>query len=141
MGEGATMSVFFAGVSAAASIAAGAAQQAAFNTQASAQEEEGNLKRAEAQEEAIRIEKERKEARAKVGLAFIKGGVTLQFTPLDLIEEQEREDEQEAYSIRKRGYAQQKLAFANAQVSRSRGRAALLGGIAGGASTMAQALK
>lgn len=107
----------------------------AAGEEADAQREQANIERRETEREAIRVEKERKAQRAKIAMRFIKGGVTLEGSPILLIEEQEKEDVEEIEALRKRGIAIQKLGFKRAEITESRGRAALIGGLGQAAGT------
>ncbi|MBT5303816.1 MAG: hypothetical protein HOL31_01900 [Candidatus Scalindua sp.] len=127
----------FTGVSATASAASGVSAQRAFNQEADLTREQGDLQRAEAEEEAIRLDQESKAKRKKVAMSFVKGGVTLAGTPLLLLETQAEDDEAFSGSVKKRGAAQQRLAFKKGEVLESRGRAALIGGIGQSAGTLA----
>lgn len=102
----------------------------AANREADAQREQADLQRVEAEREADRVAKVRKAQRAKVKMAFIKGGVEpLIDSPLLLFEEQKKEDVEEVAALRARGIALQRLGFQRAGIVESKGRAALIGGI------------
>lgn len=105
--------------------------------EADLQREQADIQRAESEREAIRVEKERKAQRAKIAMTFIKGGVTLEGSPLLLLEEQEKEDIEEVKALRTRGVALQRLGFRRAGITESRGRAALIGGLGQSAGTAA----
>lgn len=110
-------------------IAAGVQQRGVFEDEAALQEEQGRIVRQEAQIEAARTAKERRKFLARQKLAFIKSGVSLEGSPLLVLAETKAESQKEVDAIVRRGQAQQRLFFQKAAISRSRGRAALLGGI------------
>ena len=129
---------FLLGLAAIFSIVSGVVGLQAAGEEADAQRDQADIARAEAEREAIRVEKERKAQRAKIAMRFIKGGVTLQGSPLFLIEEQEEEDIEEVGAIRTRGFALQRLGFKRAEITEARGREALIGGLGQGAFIGAQ---
>lgn len=133
--------LIFSGISAGASIFSGISAAGAFSDEADALREQGDIQQAEAEAEALRLEKEDKAARAKTKMAFIKGGVTLAGSPFLLLDAQKTEDEKFQTSVRRRGVAQRRLARKKADISKSRGRAALIGGFGQAAATGFTAFK
>lgn len=116
-------------VSAGSTVAAGRAQQEAFDREAALQEEQGRIARREAGIEAERTATERRKFLARQKLAFIKNGVSLEGSPLLVLEETRSESQKEVDAIIKSGNAQQRLFFRKAAISRSKGRAAILGSV------------
>jgi len=125
-----------AGVSAGTQVAVGRQQQEAAGQEAVLQEEQGRILREEAQVEAERSAKEKRKFLVKQKLAFIKNGVSLEGSPLLVLEETRSESQKEIDAIIRRGSAQQRLAFQRAVITRSKGRAALLGSISGATSNI-----
>lgn len=122
--------------SAVSSIAGGVMGVRSANREAKAQREQADIARSEADREATRIERVRKAELAKNSMRFIKGGVTLQGSPLFMLETQDFLDKQEVESIRRSGYASQRLGYQRAAISQNRGRAAFVGGIGQAAGTL-----
>lgn len=123
------MAALFFALSALFSVGSGVASFRASRDEADAQRDQADIARAESAREADRIEKTRKAQRARSAMRFVKGGVTLQGSPLFLLETQEELDKKEVAAQRKRGVAIQKLGFKKAKITESRGRGALIGGI------------
>lgn len=117
-----------------AAVASGVAAKRAYDEESGLQKEQGDLQQKEADIEAIRLEREHKAQRSKVKMAFIKSGVTLEGSPLLLLEEQRKEDKKFESATRSRGVALRRLSRKKASISRKRGRSALIGGIGQGAS-------
>lgn len=110
-------------------IASGISGLKSARQEAALQVEQGNIQRVEAEEDARITTRVRKAERAKVAMAFVKSGVTLQGSPLLLIDEQEEEDTKEVDSIRSRGFALQRLERKRSEITERRGREALIGGL------------
>ena len=137
----AAKAIIAASISALASVAGGISAAQARREEADNLRDQGILANQEAQIEAARLEAENKALRKKRAMAFIKNGVTLDGSPLFLIEEQKKEDTAQSAAIRNRGFAQGRLAFKKAKVSESTGRAEFIGGIGQAAGTVALGLK
>ncbi len=123
------MPALFFALAALFSIGSGVASFRASRDEADAQREQADISRAESEREAIRIEKERKSQRARSAMRFVKGGVTLEGSPLFLLETQEELDRKEVEAERQRGASIQRLGFKKAAITEGRGRAALVGGV------------
>lgn len=132
------MALFFLALSALFSIGSGVSAVRQADDEADAQREQADLARIESEQEADRVERIRKAERAKSSMRFIKGGVTLEGSPLFLLETQEELDKKEVAAERKRGVSIQRLGFKRAKITENRGRAALVGGIGQAASTLAK---
>jgi hypothetical protein len=120
---------FLLGLSSLFSILSGFQGLRAGRDEADAQRREADLKRLEAEREADRTAKIRSAERAKRSMAYIKSGVTLDGSPLIILEAQREEDKEEVKAIRQRGLAFQRLGYRRAALSESRGRSALIGGL------------
>lgn len=118
------------------SVAGGFAARDAAKAEASALETQAHLARSEAAAEAERKAIETRKFKARQALAYLKSGVSLIGSPLLLLEETRVEGLRESEAIRKRGAAQSNLYRAQASATRNKGRAALIGGVAQGASTL-----
>ena len=129
--------IAFTAISATGSIVQGIQQNRAAKAEADLLEEQGLIQQEEAVAEAQRIANDRRKFRKKQKIAFIKNGVTLAGSPLLVLEETRRESQEEVDAIVRRGRAQAALAFQQAALTRGSGRAALLGGIFGAATSLA----
>lgn len=116
-------------ISAGFKIATGVSQSRAAESEADLQEEQGRIAQQEARVSAERSAKEKRKFLARQKLAFIKNGVSLEGSPLLVLEETLTESQKEIDAIIKRGSAQQRLAGRRAEITRARGRRALLGSI------------
>lgn len=112
-------------------VAGGVATRDAAKQEAGLQETQGRIAQAEAEETAENVGEENRKFRARQKLLFLKAGVTLEGSPLLILEETKEEGEEEVEAIRRRGEAQLELSQRQADITRSYGRAALIGGIAG----------
>jgi hypothetical protein len=142
----------FRGLSALASVFSGISaiksadkQSDALERQADAIREDANLARFEAEREADRIKKVRRAELGSSSMRFIKGGVTLQGSPLFVLKTQEELDQEEEAAVRKRGEAQRRLGFQRASVTEDRadivenqGRAAFVGSLGQAAGTLSK---
>lgn len=100
--------------------------QKASKKQASLQEQQGELARDEALQEAAQIRDESYRFKQEQMMQFVGAGVEITGTPLLLMRETEIQAEAEAKAVEKRGYASSDLANANAKITRSEGRAQLI---------------
>lgn len=73
-------------------------------------------------------------------LAFLKSGVTLEGSPLLVLEDTQRKSQEEVDAMIRRGNAQYRLGNASADITESKGRAALIGAYGTAASTGASAI-
>lgn len=112
----------------------------AASKQASLQEYQGQLAREEAEREASKTEKDAKSFRSKQMVAYLKSGVTLEGSPLLVLEDTIKQGQEEADAIRKRGYATQTLYNEEAQITRQEGKAAYISGILGATGTTAKGM-
>lgn len=98
-------------------------------------ESRGRMLKLEADTDAVRFGEEAQAFKATQKMRFLKSGVTLEGSPLEILDETTRNAEEQISAIRARGAAQQADENSNAESFRNQGRAALLGGISGAAST------
>ena len=139
MGEGSIMSKLAAALlitSAASSVFGGLSSIRSANDEAKAQRRQADLAAQESAQEAERIKRIRKAELATNSMRFIKGGVTLQGSPLFMLETQDFLDKQEVESIKRSGYASYKLGYQRAAITQNKGRAAFVGGIGQAAGTL-----
>lgn len=124
-------------VSAVSSIAGGMSKQESAKKEAYALENQALLaseeSRVEAQIHATRV---RKFAQNQKG-AYLKNGVTLDGSPLLVLDETYKFGQQEVDAIVRSGNARSQLYRDKASIARSEGRAALLGGIGSGVGSLA----
>lgn len=124
-------------VSAVSSIAGGVQKQNAARKEARALEDQAILSEQEAKAEAeIHATRVRKFA-ANQKSAFLKNGVTLEGSPLFVLEDTYKYGQDEVNSIVRSGAARATLYRQKAEIARSEGRAALIGGIGSGVSSIA----
>jgi len=128
--------IAFTVISVGAKITAGIQENNAAKAEAKLLEAQGVLTQEEAVAEANRVANDRRKFRKKQKVAFLKNGITLAGSPLLVIEETRRESQMEVDAIVRRGRAQASLAFQQAAITRGGGRAALVSGIFGAASTV-----
>ncbi len=97
--------------------------------------EQARIQQEEANEEAARLDKKNRKFLAHQSLMYVKSGVTLAGSPLDILKETRDESAKESASVRKRGKAQFQLGLKKADRLASAGRGAFIGGLFGGLST------
>lgn len=114
-------------VAAVAAIASGVMQNQAAQKQAKLIREQGDIQK----QEALRAAGQQREATRKFQerqiLAFTKNGIQIQGSPLLLLNETMTKGNEEAAAIESRGYALERLADGNAAVTKTQGKAALVG--------------
>lgn len=129
----------FAGASAGLGLLSGLFGYMAAEDAAEVSESRGRLLRMEAEADAERYAEQARGFKATQKLAYLKSGVRLEGSPLDILAETALVSSENLSAIRARGQAQQIDAEAQAGALRGQGRGALLGGVAGGISTLALA--
>jgi len=122
-------------VSAGASVAGGISADKASKKEANLLNDQAALAQSEAQAEAKRRANEVRKFHRKQALAFTKNGVTLEGSPLLVLDETLREGQEEVDAIVRQGTAQAKYYRESAAQARNKGRAALIGGIGSAASS------
>lgn len=129
----------FAGASAGIQALSGLFGYMASQEMAKVSESRGRMLLDEANADAARYKLQSDNFRADQKLSYLKSGVTLSGSPLDVLDETARQATENIHAIQSRGRAQQLDANNDADASRTQGRNALVGGIAGAASTLALA--
>lgn len=123
-------------IGALSSIASGIAQVGATREEARYQEQQARLLQAEADREARQKAREVSDFQSLQAHRYASSGITLQGTPLIVMEETRRKGQEEVDAIIARGKAQSELMRAKAKQTRSAGRNAMFGsflsGIGGG---------
>lgn len=108
-------------------VTSGITSYANSKSEAAAQESQAELIKLESDVEADRVAKANAKFKQRQKMLFIRSGISLAGSPLLILEETERESQQEVSAIRARGTAQQALGFAQAQQTKNIGRAKLVG--------------
>ncbi len=93
------------------------------------------LERQEGLEEAARLEKEHRKFLAKQSLMYLKGGVTLEGSPLLVLKETRDEKDKQVTAQERRAEALYRLGRGKAQRVSRGGRAGLIGGFMDAATT------
>lgn len=124
-------------ISAASSIMGGLSANRAAKQEAGLMEEQGGLAQEEADREAALHARDVKRFRSQQAVAFTKNGVSLAGSPLLVLEDTRATGQEEVDSIVKSGAAERTLYNQRATITRGQGRAALIGGIGQGFSTVA----
>lgn len=136
MADPATWMTIATVVSAGGSLYSGYQAQKSSAAEAALQEEQGRLADLEARRAATQTEEEARKFRDRQILAYVKSGVTLAGSPLQVLEETIRKGDEEADALRKRGSAQRNLSNQSADITRSTGRAQFISGIVGATGTV-----
>ena len=131
--------MMYAGASAGLDLLSGLFGYFASQEAAGIAESRGRMLRLEAEDEATRYAEQGRKFEARQRLAYLKNGVELSGSPLDVLAETVRTTQEDLSAIRARGRAGQAGQNHIARQTRATGRNALLSGILGGAKTMAQA--
>lgn len=123
-------------ISAASSVAGGMSKRSAAVREADALDRQANLASQEAEVEArIHATQVRKFA-ANQKSAFLKNGVTLDGSPLLVLEDTRQAGQEETNAMRRSGASKAQLLRERADMTRSEGRAALLGGLGDAGTTL-----
>lgn len=102
-------------------------QQANYDAEGAALEREGELIQQDAEIAARQKENEVKNVMADQAVAYLNSGVTLDGTPLDVIDRTRRQGYEEVTALRSRGASLADIYRRRGQITRSTGRAAILG--------------
>ncbi len=129
----------FAGASMGLSVLSGLFGYLDAQDAAAQAESRGRLLRMEAEADAERYAEQARGFKADQSVRFLKSGVTLEGSPLDILDETARVASENLSAMRSRAQAEQNDMNSQAQSFRSQGRAALIGGIANAGSTAATA--
>lgn len=134
-----SVALAFAGASTGLSLLSGLFGYMQAEDAAEISESRGRMLLDEANAEAALYAEQATSFRASQAVAYGKAGVTLEGSPLDVLEADARTAAENMAAIQARGRAQQVASAADASAARAQGRAALIGGLASGASTIASA--
>lgn len=118
-------------------VAGGMAANSAAKTEAGLMDQQAALGREESITSAENLARDRRQFLNAQKLAFLKNGVSLEGSPLLVLEDTRAYAQREVDATIKRGQAQYNLTRAQAQLTRNKGRAALIGGITDGIGTAA----
>ncbi len=129
----------YAGASAGLDLLSGLFGYFASQEAAQVAESRGRMLRMEAEDEAVRYGEQARKFEARQRVAYLKSGVELSGSPLDVLAETVRTSQEDLSAIRARGRAAQAGQSEVARQTRAAGRNALLAGILGGAGKVAQA--
>lgn len=132
-----TLAVVFTAAAAGGQIMSGYQQKKAYSQEADLQREQAQIALDEANREAQLTANDRRKFLGTQKLAFIKSGVSLEGSPLLVLEDTRKQSQDEVDSIVKRGAAQYRLGVAQSEQTRQRGRAALTSAYVGAAGTAA----
>lgn len=113
-------------------------QKRAADKQASAQKTQSIIAAQEAERAAKIQEKENKEFERKQRLQFLKSGVRLEGTPLQVLAESEMEGSQEIEALRRSGLAKSRLLSKRADITSRSGTASAVGTTAGAVGNFAK---
>lgn len=117
---------------------AGYSSMQASNREAKLQKEQANIAAQEAQSNAEVEAYNQRQALNKQKLAFIKSGVSLEGSPLDVLENTRSWGQKSVDAILKSGASQYNLGMQRAANTQASGRAAMIGGVLGSAGTAAK---
>ena len=120
-------------------LAGGFMGKQAADAEAESQQIQAGIAQDEATREAGRVAVERRKFLKRQKLAFLKNGVTLEGSPLLVLQETEEESQKEVDALVRRGSALGFLGRSRARITRRKGRAALVRGFGGAASTASRA--
>lgn len=122
-------------LSALSQLASGAASFGAGRSEAEALEAQGAIAREDARIAAIQKARDVTQFQAAQGQAYLASGVTLEGTPVIVMEETRRQGQQEVDALIKRGAAMQALYRSASRQTNKSGRGAFLEGILGAGAT------
>lgn len=122
------------GFSAGSSIFGGINANKAAKQEADLQAEQGRIAMQEAQTNATNEAYNQTQFVQKQRLAFLANGVTLEGSPSEVLKSSKNYGQQQVNAILSEGAAKYNLAQREAAITKNKGRAALLSGIAGGVS-------
>lgn len=131
--------LLFAGATAGLDVLSGLFGYLASEDAALTAESRGRMLRMEAEAEAERYGEQARGFKATQKLAFLKSGVALSGSPLDILDETTRVADENISAIRAGGAARELEQKNLASQARIGGRAALLAGITGGAAKLGMA--
>ena len=135
----AAAALLFAGATSALDLMQGLFGYLAAKEGAGIAESRGRMLRLEAEADAQRYAEQARGFRASQKVAFLKSGVELSGSPLDILDETARITQENLSAIRARGVASQQEQNDQASMARIGGRAALIAGITQGISRFGMA--
>lgn len=122
-------------VSVGSSVMGGISANASAKREAGMQQQQAQINLDESRVAAQDMTVERNKFLQVQKLAFLKSGVSLEGSPLDVLNETRTQSQKEVDATLKRGDAQYNLGMESAQITKNKGRAALIGGFGQAAST------
>jgi len=131
--EGKIMSSY---VTAGLQIIQGLEAQKATKTEGKALRNQGAVALRESEREAARLQETNEDFEQKQRLSFLKSGVKLEGTPLDVLAETQRVGAEEVTAVREAGVARAGLFRSKARVTERGGRASFLGSLASASATI-----
>lgn len=114
-----------------ASLATGASKMKAYSDEARALKSQAELVEQEAFDAAEDTRESGRRIMGEQALSYIRAGLVLEGSPLQVLEDTEMRSEESAESIVKRGRAQSSLLRKKARSSKALGNASLFGGLMG----------
>lgn len=124
-----------AAIAAGGQILGGFSERDAQKNRAGAFEDQSRLAQSEAAAQAKRRALDVRRFAANQKVAFLKNGVTLEGSPLLALEDTYSQGQEEVNAITAAGNARSDLYWREGQLAKKQGRAAMIGGITGAAST------
>ena len=116
-------------VSALSQVAGGISSMNAANQEADAQKREADLLWQESQTEAAQKARDVNAFQSKQAHSYASSGIMLQGTPIQVLEDTRSKGQQEIDAIIKRGKVAKQLAMVRSNMTRSQGRASMLGSL------------
>lgn len=113
----------------------------ATKTESKAQKGQAGIALSESEQEADRLKASNEEFEQRQRLAFLKSGVRLEGTPLQVLAETEKVGAREEESVRQAGVARAGLFFSKSRITERSGRAAFLGSLAGASQSFVKGSK
>jgi len=126
-----------AALSVGSQIYSGVSQKNAADDSASLLQEQARIEREETGAEVERRSEERNKFIARQKVAFLANGVGLAGTPLIVLEDSFNQFNTEIASVKRAGAARAGLLDREAKIKKKSGRAAMIGGVIGAGSTIA----
>ena len=127
-------------VSAASSIYSGFAGKSAYDAEGNLERQQADIAASEAQVNAKNEAFNQTQAVQNQRLAFLANGVTLEGSPALVLEESKKYGQGQVDAILRQGAAKKALGYAEADISKNKGRAALIGGFTQAAGSIAQGI-
>ena len=127
-------------VAAAGSIYSGFAGKSAYDAESNLQRQQADIAASEAQVNAKNEAFNQTQAVQNQRLAFLANGVTLEGSPALVLEESKKYGQSQVDAILRQGAAKKALGYAEADISKNKGRAALIGGFTDAAGSLAKGI-